>query len=163
MRISIIVAVAENGVIGKDGGLPWRLPADLKRFKALTTGHCIAMGRRTWDSIGRPLPQRTSIVISRNKGLNLDGAKVVHSLDGAVMTAAQDDELFVIGGGEIYREAMARADRLYLTRVHKEVEGDATFPEIDESEWQMASEEAHLADEKHDAPFTFQVFNRITE
>jgi dihydrofolate reductase len=142
-RISLIVAVARNGVIGKDGKLPWHLPEDLKRFKALTMGHHIIMGRRTWESIGRPLPGRKSVVVTRQRDYSAPGATVVHSLAEAVAACAGDDEAFVIGGEEIYREALASADRIYLTEVLAEYAGDARFPRLD-GDWLEILREDHL-------------------
>ncbi len=132
--INIIVAVAENGVIGCHNRLIWHISEDLKRFKALTTGHPIIMGRKTYDSIGRPLPGRQNIVISRNPELKIEGCDVVGSLSEAI-EIAQGEEKFVIGGGEIYRQALPLCDRLYLTKVEQSPEGDTFFPEIDSSEW----------------------------
>jgi dihydrofolate reductase len=158
MKISIIAALASNAVIGRDNGIPWHLSTDLKRFKSLTTGHHIAMGRRTWDSVGRPLPGRTNVVITRQQGWSAEGIVVVHSLDEAIRLAeaAGETEFFIAGGAEIYAQALHRADRMYLTRVHAEVEGDTFFPEFDDvSEWSLADSEHFEADEKNDFPFTF--------
>ncbi|HDP54948.1 MAG TPA: dihydrofolate reductase [Bacteroidetes bacterium] len=141
MNISIIVAIAENGVIGNNNQLIWHIPGDLKRFKALTMGHHIVMGRKTWESIGRPLPGRKSIIVSRNRSFRVEGAEVVHSLNDAIKTASGDDEIFIIGGGELYRQALPIANRLYLTKVHKCFEGDVSFPEINMADWtEMYSE-----------------------
>ena len=165
MRISIIVAVAENGVIGRGGSLPWRLSADLKRFKQLTMGHTIVMGRRTWESIGRPLPGRRMIVVSRQRGYStgVDGVESASSLDEAISTAARaaDDEAFVVGGAAIYREVLPHARRLYLTRVHANVDGDTYFPEYNEGGWQLVESKHHDADAKNDYPFSFKVYERI--
>src|SRR3954452_22634299 len=128
MRVSLIAAVAENGVIGRDGGLPWHLSDDLRRFKRLTMGHTMVMGRRTWESIGRPLPGRRTVVVTRQSAYTVDAddVQVAHSLAAAVECAASsgDDEAFIIGGAELYRDAIAAADRLYITRVHASVDGD---------------------------------------
>jgi dihydrofolate reductase len=144
MELAILVAIAENGVIGRDGGLPWRLSSDLKRFKADTMGKPILMGRRTWESIGRPLPGRLNIVISRDKDFRAEGAEVVASLPEAVALATARarsmegaDEICVIGGGEIYRQALPLADRLYVTHVLAKVEGDTHFPTIDPAAWRV--------------------------
>jgi dihydrofolate reductase len=138
--VSLIVAVARNGVIGKDGRLPWHIPEDLKRFRALTMGHHIIMGRRTWESIGRPLPGRTSVVITRDRGYLAPGAKVTHSLAEALSACAGDQEVFVIGGAQIYREALPCADRIYLTEVSEAYPGDVRFPALG-PEWCEVSRE----------------------
>jgi dihydrofolate reductase len=162
MRVSIIVAVAENGVIGRGGALPWHLPDDLKRFKQLTMGHAIVMGRKTWESIGRPLPGRKMIVVTRQADYRPHGVHVAASLDDALHTAraAGDDEAFVIGGAEIYRHALPLADRLYFTRVHAAVEGDTQFPNWDDGNWRLVSREDRAADEKHEFSFSFEFYER---
>ncbi len=146
-RVSLIVAMARNGVIGRDGGLPWHLPEDLRHFKELTLGKPIIMGRLTHESIGRPLPGRTNIVISRNPAHDAPGCVVVTSLADAIKHAATlvgvDGEVMVIGGAQIYREALPRADRLYLTRVEVDAEGDTVFPELDASDWLLVSSSTH--------------------
>lgn len=134
-RVSLIAAVARNGVIGCQGDLPWHIPEDLKRFRALTMGHAVIMGRRTWESIGRPLPGRRMIVVSRQPGLTVPGAEVAASLPEALAFAEGDEDLFVIGGGEIYAQAMALADRLMLTEVDISPAGDAFFPAVDTAAW----------------------------
>ncbi len=165
MQISIIVAVSENGVIGRDGGLPWHLSADLKRFRQLTMGHTIVMGRRTWESIGRALPGRTMIVVSRQANFHapVEGIRVANSLENALQIASAngEEEAFVIGGGQLYAEALPRANRLYLTRVHAEVDGDTQFPVFDLSEWRLVSTEPHAADAKNDYSFSFEVYERL--
>jgi len=164
MMRSQIVAVAENGVIGSRGKLPWRLSADLRRFKELTMGHAILMGRNTFESIGRPLPGRRMIVISRQADYRADGADVVCSVDAAYQLAAAsgEAECFVIGGADIYRQAMPQAERLYLTRVHAAVDGDAFFPALDLSQWRLVSSEPHVADAKNQYPFSFELYERVT-
>jgi len=147
--VSIIVATDERGAIGRDGGLPWRLPDDLKRFKALTMGKPIVMGRKTWDSIGKPLPGRHNIVITRQSGFAVPGATVVASLDDALLAAGDVPEVCIIGGAEIYRLALPRADLIYLTRVQAVVDADTYFPELAAGEWDDALVEKHAADEKH--------------
>lgn len=163
--LSLIVAAAENGVIGRDNALPWRLSADLKRFKALTTGHAIIMGRKTYASIGRPLPRRVSIVISRQACVDWGAAEpphhLVQSLDAALALVAPDDEAFVIGGAQIYALALPRANRLYLTRVHAQIAGDAVFPAIDPAAWHLVHDEAVPADEKNEYPTSYQVLDRV--
>ena len=161
MTLSCIVAVSENGVIGRDNDLPWKLSADLRRFKQLTTGHAIIMGRKTFDSIGRPLPNRTSIVMTRNLDYAPPGVTVVHSLDEALAACRDQQEAFVIGGEAVFREALPRTQRLYLTRVDVSVEGDAHFPETDFAEWKLSQQEFHSEDDKNDYDFTFQVYERL--
>jgi len=162
MIVSIIAAVADNGVIGRDGGLPWHLPADLRRFKKLTTGRHMVMGRRTWDSIGRrPLPGRPTIVVSRDPEFVAEGAQVARSVRAALELAAGADEVFIAGGEAIYREALPVADRVYLTRVHARFEGDTLFPAFDASGWRVVVEESHEADEKNPYAHTFLVYERL--
>lgn len=168
MIVSLIAAVSENGVIGRDGQLPWRLSADLKRFKQLTTGRPIIMGRRTWDSIGRPLPGRTSIVVTRQKRFETPYPEVhvVHDIDAALQVATTapggDSEAFIIGGAEIYAAALPHANRLYLTKVLSEVEGDAYFLPMDPREWRLLTAENHAADAKNEFAHTFEVYERAT-
>lgn len=159
-RVSLIAAVADNGVIGADNALPWHLPDDLRYFKELTTGHAIVMGRRNYESIGRPLPKRHNIVVTRNPDYRAPGCTIVRSVDEALRAAGSDAEVFVIGGGEIYRQTLARADRLYLTLVHAEPNGDAYFPEFDQAAWRETSRREHPADDRHAHPFTFVTFER---
>lgn len=149
MRISLIAAASTNNVIGKQGELPWHLPRDLKRFKEVTTGKPIVMGRLTWESIGRPLPNRQNIVISRNPDFEAPGCDIVASPDDAVDMAGRVDELMIIGGGQLYREFLPRAQRIYMTRVAVEIDGDAHFPELVDSEWQKTAREAFAIDSKH--------------
>ena len=144
-RLSLIVAVARNGVIGKDNRLPWHIPEDLKHFRALTMGHHIIMGRRTWESIGRPLPGRASVVITRDPGYKAPGAVVARSLAEALAACAGDDEVFVIGGAGIFQEALASADRIYLTEVQAEYAGDVWFPPLG-PEWYEVSRETPARD-----------------
>ncbi len=164
MIISIIVAVAENGVIGRQGALPWRLSADLRRFQRLTMGHMIVMGRRTWESIGRSLPGRQMIVVSRQANYRAEGVQVVASLENAMQIAQEscDQELFIIGGAEIYRQALPHATRLYLTRVCAEVKGDTQFPEIDFRQWNGIESESHKADDKNDYDYCFELYERVS-
>ncbi|MCP4900733.1 MAG: dihydrofolate reductase [bacterium] len=161
MTVAIIVAISSNGVIGRDGGLPWRLSTDLKRFKALTMGHHLIMGRRTWDEVGKPLPGRRTIVVTRNAELEVpSGVHLAESVEEALKLAKSDDEPFVAGGAEIYRLAMPMADRYYLTRIHAEIEGD-TFFEPDFKGWKQAFTEDHPAGEKDEYPVTFEVWERV--
>jgi len=160
--VSIIVAVADNGVIGRGGGLPWHLPADLKRFKRLTSGHHMVMGRRTWDSIGRrPLPGRPTIVVSRDPSFVAEGAQAARSVEEALELAAGADEVFIAGGEAIYRAALPVADRIYLTRVHACFDGDTHFPAFDANDWQVVVEERHEPDEKNPYAHTFLVYERV--
>jgi dihydrofolate reductase len=162
MRVSLIAALAENGIIGRGGQLPWHLSADLKRFKRLTMDHTIIMGRKTWESIGRPLPGRRMVVITRQGGYQADSVAVVCSLEDALALAraAGDEEAFVIGGAEIYRLALPFADRLYMTLVLAEVEGDTKFPEIDWETWARIDSESVEADADNEFPHLFYVFER---
>lgn len=160
MIVSLVVAVAENGVIGKDGQLPWRLPDDLKRFKAITEGHAVLMGRITHESIGRPLPGRQNIVISRGLAAAPQGCDLARSLDEAVAMVTRRDECFVIGGARLYAEALRRANRIHLTRVHAVVEGDVKFPEFESSRWRETSREPHPADARHEFAFDFVTLER---
>ena len=161
--ISAIVAVAKNGVIGKEGGLPWYLPAELARFKQVTMGHPIIMGRTTHESIGRALPGRTNIVVTHNKDFKAEGCIVVNSLEEAIEEAKKaggGEEVFIIGGEQIYKEAMPLLDRIYLTKVDAEVDGDKFFT-FDESQWKQVSSEKHPADEKNQYNFEFTLLERI--
>lgn len=165
MQLSLIVAVAENGVIGREGDLPWRLSDDLRRFKKLTMGHAILMGRKTWESIGRPLPGRQSLVISRQEDYQTEYEKVLvaSSVEQALAMAGDcaKDQVFVIGGAQVYAMTLPHADRLLFTRVHAEVEGDVFFPEVDWDRWQLVEEAKHEADDRNDHAFTFQVYQRV--
>ena len=158
MRLSLIAAVARNGVIGRDNDLPWRLSADLRHFRQLTTGHPIVMGRKTWESIGRPLPGRRNIVLSRDPDFVADGAEVFPALDEALGAVAEEEEVFIIGGAALYAGALPRADRLHLTRVDAEVEGDVHFPEFDGDRWVCVSRESHPADERNEYAYAFEVW-----
>lgn len=162
MRLSLITAVADNGVIGQGNDIPWRLPEDWKRFKATTMGHHLLMGRRTWESIGRALPDRTTVVISRGRPAVPEGVLIASSIDEAIeiASASHDDEAFVAGGAEIYRQALDRADRIYLTRVHASFAGDTLFPDWLETEWKRVRAERHEIDERHPYAFTFEIYER---
>ena len=163
MKLSIIVAVAENGVIGRENCLPWRLSADLKRFKQLTMGHAIIMGHKTYESIGRPLPGRRMIVISRQTNYHAPHANVAGNLADALKLAGQQYEIeaFVIGGAEVFKLALPIAERMYLTRVHAPVPGDVYFPAVDPASWQLFESQPHPADEKNEYPFTFERYERV--
>jgi dihydrofolate reductase len=158
--ISIIVAAAENGVIGKDNRLPWRLPADLKRFKALTTGHAVLMGRATLDSIGRPLPRRRNIVLSRDPACRPPGCEVARGVGEALALLSPGEACFVIGGESLYRAFWHRADRLYLTLVHAPVEGDARVPLVDPAEWREVARERFPAGDGNDHDYSFIDYER---
>lgn len=153
--ISIIAAVAENGVIGDKNALLWHISEDLKRFRRITTGHPVVMGRRTFESLGRPLPGRTNVVVTRQER-TFPGCTTVHSLDEAEALFPAGEELFVIGGAQIYAEALPRADRFYLTRVLHPYEGDTRFPDWDESAWRLVASEALPCGEKYPYPFVFE-------
>lgn len=164
MRIALVAALASNRVIGRDGALPWRLPADLQRFRALTTGHAVIMGRATHASIGRPLPHRVNVVLSRDPAFAAPGCRVARTMDEALALAAAlapgKDEIFVIGGAEVYAEILPRAERLYLTYVHAEVDGDARFPVLRDDDWYEVESDPHDADAEHAHPFTFVTLSR---
>ena len=158
-NVSMIVAAAENGVIGKDGDMPWRLSADLKNFKAITSGHTIIMGRKTWDSIQRLLPGRTTVIVTRQSDFNVDGAIVVGSLEDA-LSATEDESPFVVGGAEIYRLAMPHVSRIYLTRVHADIEGDTVMPEVDFNLWQQLESTSFTSDEKNSHDYSFEIYEK---
>lgn len=160
--LSIIAAVAENGVIGRGGELPWRLSADLRRFKELTMGRPILMGRKTYESIGRPLPGRRMIVITRQTNFRAPGAQVARSLDAACgLAASSPGEVFIIGGSEIYQQSLSLAARLYLTRVHASPDGDARFPAVDFSQWRLVAAKRHSADAKNQYDYSFENYERV--
>ena len=158
--ISLIVAASTNNVIGVQGELPWRLSADLKHFKALTMGKPIIMGRLTWESIGRPLPGRKNIVITRNKSLAANGCDVVASPAEALTAAGDVEEVMVIGGGQIYDLFLPKAGRVYLTRVNTEIKGDAWFPDLDPGTWALVDVESHAASEGNEFDFEFRTYER---
>jgi len=157
--ISLIVAMAQNGVIGRDNALPWRLPADLKRFKAFTLGKIVLMGRKTFESIGRPLPGRDNLVLTRDRRWWASGVIVVHSVEQALAQAGAN-ELVAIGGAQIYRLLMPFARRIYLTHVHADVPGDTFFPDFDPTQWDDVECRMHPADEEHAYPVTFVTLER---
>ena len=158
--ITLIVAMARNRAIGLDGEMPWHLPGELKHFKTTTMGKAIVMGRKTWESIGRALPGRRNIVITRQQDFAAEGCDVVQSTDEAIVAAGDVDEIMVIGGSEVYALFLPVAQRLYLTRVHADVNGDAFFPVVDEDEWQLVSDEAHAADSRNEFDFSFRIYER---
>ena len=161
--LALIAAVARNGVIGVDNRLPWRLPDDLRRFRELTTGHSIIMGRKTWESIGRPLPDRQNIVVTRQQNFQASGADVVASLEAALAAAIMPEPVFVIGGEALYREALPLASRLYLTEIQKEFPGDAHFPGYARGAWRETSRETRRTDSPDGFEFAFTAFERIAD
>ena len=158
--ITMIAAAAENNALGKDQDLVWHLPDDFKRFKKLTTGHHIIMGRKTFETFPKPLPNRTHIIITRKDNYLKKDATVVSSLEKALEFAKNDEQPFIIGGGEIYKLGMEVADKIELTRVHGTFDADTFFPEIDEEKWKLVAEEFHSKDEKHDYAFTYLTYVR---
>ena len=156
----MIVAVAQNGVIGNENKLIWHISEDLKRFKAITTGHPVIMGRKTFESLGRPLPNRRNIVVTRNPHYFAEGIETAGSLEQAIGGCADDKEVFIIGGAEIYRQAMPFAGRFYLTEVGRDYEGDTRYPDWNRDEWELVSEERHEHGEKFPYPFTFKDYIR---
>ena len=161
-RIALVVAVSRNGVIGRDGGLPWHISSDLKRFKAITMGKPVIMGRKTWESLPkRPLVGRQNIVITRQKNYHTDGAIVVADVAGAIAVAGNVDEIAIIGGGEVYRSVFPLADRIYLTEVDLDVEGDTHFPALAPSEWREVAREIHPAGPNDSASFVLRTLDRV--
>jgi dihydrofolate reductase len=162
MIVSTIVAVAENNVIGKDNDIPWYLPADLKYFKKRTLNHHIIMGKNCYYSIGRPLPKRTNVVLSRDPYFTVSNCVVAHSIEEALEAALRngEHEVFIIGGGQIYEQSQKYWDRIYLTQVDLKVDGDVFFPEIDEEIWKLVSSESHEPDEKNEHSYTFKLYER---
>jgi dihydrofolate reductase len=162
VKIAIVVAMADNRVIGRDNRLPWHLPADLRHFKQVTVGKPVLMGRKTHESIGRPLPERTNIVVTRDRSYEAPGCIVVHSIESALKAAGDHEEVMVIGGTDFYWQLLPKADRIYLTLVHAEFEGDALFPELDECEWREVERADCAPDEKNPWPYSFIRLERIT-
>lgn len=160
--ISLIVAMDKDRVIGVENRLPWHLPADLKRFKELTMGHHVIMGRKTFESIGKPLPGRTNVIVTRQHDYHVEGCKVVHSLDAALMLTRGDAEAFVIGGGELFAHALEFADKLYLTEIDIQVgKGDAHFPVLDPSQWTLSEKTECQPDESNRFHYTYKTFTRV--
>ncbi|MBR2367108.1 MAG: dihydrofolate reductase [Alistipes sp.] len=158
--VSIIVAIARNGVIGDKNSLLWHIKEDMRFFRTTTSGHAVVMGRKTFESLGsRPLPKRTNIVITR-ADREFDGAHTAHSLEEAIAMAAGDEEIFVIGGAQIYAEALRLADRIYITYVDCDYEGDTSFPEVDYSQWELVASERHERGEEYEHPFEFRTYDR---
>jgi len=160
-NISVAVAIGENFAIGKNNQLLWQMPADLKFFKQTTSGHTVIMGRKTFDSVGKPLPNRRNIVITRDTTLKIEGVEVVNGLNEALaITQNEQKPVFIIGGAEIYRQALPKTDTLYLTTIHHTFDADTFFPEFDRNEWEVVSSEPHQADEKNKYDYTFEVLKR---
>jgi dihydrofolate reductase len=161
--ITVIAAIAKNNALGKDNDLIWYLPADLKRFKKVTTGHYILMGRNTYESIGKPLPNRTTIIVTRNKNYFKEGCLIAGSLEEAIELAKEEAQLFIIGGAQIYKEVISKnlADQLDITLVHSEFEADVFFPEINANIWKEAAREDFKADEKNDYDYSFISYQKI--
>jgi dihydrofolate reductase len=159
MTRSIVVAIAQNNAIGKDNKLLWHLPKDLKHFKEITTGGTVIMGRKTYDSVGRPLPNRRNIVITRQQ-IEIPGCEVVHSLDTALELCSAEKEVFIVGGAEIYKMAMPLTDRIFLTIVHQDFDADTFFPEIKKETWKETERQDHEADEKNPLPYSFITLER---
>ena len=161
IKLISIAAIADNNAIGKNNDLVWHLPDDFKRFKALTSGHYIILGRKTFESFPKPLPNRTHVIITRQKNFQAPGHIVVNSLNEAIAAIPKNEEkAFVIGGGEIYKQAMSRVDQLEITHVHTTVEGDTFFPEIDQKQWKVIEETYHPKDERHQFDFTYKTYVR---
>jgi dihydrofolate reductase len=161
MILSLIAAVSKNNMIGNNNELIWHLPADLAHFKKITSGNTIIMGRKTYESIGRALPNRRNIVISRQEGYSAPGCEIMQSLQDAVDTCLQEKEVFIIGGGEIYKQVLPVADKIYLTRVYHEFEGDTRFPDINFSNWKLITYVKHHADEKNSFDYSFSEYERL--
>jgi dihydrofolate reductase len=162
-RVALIAAVARNGIIGAGNRLPWHLPEDLSRFRTLTSGHTVIMGRKTWESIGKPLPNRQNIVVSRQLGLRLDGASVAHSLDEALAMAVRPDPVFVIGGEALYRSALPLAVLLYLTEIERDFHGDARFPPFERAEWREIARETREPASGEGFAYHFATYERALD
>jgi len=163
VQISLVAAMANNRVIGKDNQMPWHMPADLKHFKAVTMGHPIIMGRRTFDSLGRPLPGRLNIVVSRQLGLEIPGVVVVSSLEKAIELVHQESEVMVIGGQMLFELALPLAHKMFLTFIDTDIEGDTFFPAWDQAEWEVVSEQPHQADDKNPFNYRFVDYARTSQ
>ena len=160
MSIAIIVALAKNNTIGVNNQLPWRCPEDLKHFKQLTMGHHMIMGRKTFDSIGRALPDRTTVVVTRGAGLKIENCLIAHSLPEAILACRNDEQIFIVGGAQIYEQALPLVDTLHVTEIQQDVEGDAHFPEIDSDIWQEASREVHRQSSPEPLEYHFVTYRR---
>ena len=161
MKVAIIVAMDKQGLIGRNNDLPWKLSADLKYFRRVTMGKPLVMGRNTHESIGRPLPGRKNIIVTSNANYHVDGCTVVSSLDQALLACDDAEEVMVMGGASLYEQLLPQADRLYLTHVNAELEGDTWFPQWNKDQWQEISREDHQADEKNQYPYSFVVYDRV--
>jgi dihydrofolate reductase len=159
MIVSIVVAIAENYAIGKNNQLLWHMPADLKHFKNITSGHTVIMGRKTYDSVGKPLPNRRNIIVTR-QDITIEGCEVVKSIEDALALCANEDEVFIVGGAEIYKLAMSKTDCIYLTIIHHSFDADTLFPEIDYMEWKETAREDHQPDERNKFPYSFITLER---
>jgi len=159
-KVSIIVAMAQNRTIGVNNTLPWRCPEDLKHFKTLTMGYHMIMGRKTFDSIGKPLPGRTTVIVTRNTELKVEGCLVAHSLQEAITASKDDAEIFIVGGAEIYAQALPLADTLYITEIQQDVDGDAHFPEFDRNAWQETAREVRSQTEPQTLQYHFVTYRR---
>ena len=159
-RLILIAALDEGGLIGRDGQLPWHLPEDLKRFRRLTVGHTILMGRRTYESLGRPLPERDNWVLTRDTGFSAPGCRVFHALSDALDATTADGRLMVIGGADLYRQTLPRAERLELTLVHAHLSGDTRFPDFEPGVWHEVARETHSADQRHCHAYSFVTLER---
>ena len=160
-EIVLVLAMAQNGVIGKDGAIPWRISDDMKRFKALTMGHPVVMGRKTYESIGKPLPGRRNLIVTRNCGYSAPGCEVVHSLDAAIAACRGAHEIFIIGGAELYRESLPRAHSLEFTEIHADFEGDAVFPQFPLDRWRETAREIHGAAARVPFRYDFVRYERL--
>lgn len=159
-KLSIIVAMAQNRTIGVNNTLPWRCPEDLKHFKALTLGHHLIMGRKTYDSIGKPLPGRTTVVVSRDRNLKIGGCLIAHSLPEALTACSDDDEVFIVGGAEIYAQSLMLADTLYITEIQQAIEGDAHFPDLDKRTWRETAREVRAQESPQPLHYHFVTYQR---
>ena len=161
--VALIAAIAQNGTIGVDNRLPWRLADDLRRFRALTSGHSIIMGRKTWESLGKPLPDRQNIVVTRQREFRAPGAEIAASLAAALAAVSRPEPVFVIGGEALYREALPLADKLYLTEIHRDFEGDTRFPGYARSAWRETLRETHRADSPDGFDYAFTAYERVAD
>ena len=159
MTITAVVAISENHVIGKGNKLLWHISNDLKHFKEITSGHTVIMGRKTYESVGKPLPRRRNIIVTR-QAITIEGCEVVNSIEAALALCKDEQEVFIVGGAEIYRQSLHLTNRIYLTIVHKQFEGDSFFPELDKQEWKEVFRENHLPDEKDTLPYSFITLER---
>jgi dihydrofolate reductase len=161
MNLSLIVAMARNRTIGVNNTLPWRCPEDLKHFKALTMGHHMIMGRKTFDSIGKPLPGRTTVIVTRNTELKVEGCLVAHSLEQAITVCQDDSEIFIVGGAELYAQALPLVDKLYITEIHQDIDGDAHFPAYNQADWSLVSKEIRSQQLPQPLEYHFTCYQRV--